>query len=75
MMALSEATLRELLVQFLGFDPGESEVTRVLPLVERQLERLQALRALDLGGEDPRTTYFITDDRLGSRSGLAAKGG
>jgi hypothetical protein len=73
-MALSEETLREMLIQFLGFDPGASEVTRLLPLVERQLERLQALRALDLGRDDPRTMHFITDDRLGSRSAIAAEG-
>ena len=73
-MALSEALLREMLIQYIGFDPGPSEVQRLLPLVERQLGRMQALRALDLGGDDPRTTSFITDDRLGSRSGSAAGG-
>ncbi len=73
-MALSEALLREMLIQYIGIDPGPSEIQRLLPLVERQLERLQALRALDLGRDDPRTMSFITDDRLGSRSRVTAEG-
>lgn len=63
-MALSNETLRELLIQYLGLDPGPAEVERLRPLVERQQERLQALQALDLGGEDPRTMFYVMDSRL-----------
>ena len=63
-MALSTETLREMLIQSIGFDPGPAEVERLRPLVARQQERLRALQALDLGGDDPRTMRYITDNRL-----------
>ena len=63
-MALTEATLRAMLEEMAGIHLGDAEIQRLLPLAERQLERLRELRALDLGGEDPRTTRYITDERL-----------
>jgi hypothetical protein len=63
-MALSNETLRELLLQYLGLDPGPAEIARLQPLVARQMERMHALHAIDLGGEDPRDTFFIADFRL-----------
>jgi hypothetical protein len=63
-MALTNETLREMLIHYVGFDPGPEEVEHLLPLVERQMERMHALQALDLGGEDPRSMYFIADHRL-----------
>jgi hypothetical protein len=63
-MALTNETLREMLLQYLGLDPGPAEVERLRPLVERQIERLQALQALDLGREDPRDMSYIVDNRL-----------
>ncbi len=65
-MALTNETLREMLIQYVGFDPGPDEVERLRPLVERQAERLHALHAIELGGEDPRTMHFIADNRLSS---------
>jgi hypothetical protein len=63
-MALTNETLRELLLQYLGLDPGPNDIDRLRPLVARQMERMQALHAIDLGGEDPRDTYYIVDRRL-----------
>jgi hypothetical protein len=63
-MALTNESLREMLIQYLGLDPGPSEIERLRPLVERQMERMRALQALDLGGDDPRTMRYITDNRL-----------
>jgi hypothetical protein len=61
---MTNETLRELLMQYLGLDPGPAEIERLRPLVEKQQERLRALQALDLGGEDPRTMFYVTDTRL-----------
>src|SRR3954471_6615500 len=63
-MALTNETLRELLQQYLGLDPGQDEIERLLPLVAKQMERMQALHALDLGGDHPRDTFYIVDYRL-----------
>ena len=63
-MALTEATLLAMLEEVAGIHLGDAEIQRLLPLAERQLERLRELRELDLGGEDPRTTRFINDWRL-----------
>ena len=63
-MPLSNETLREMLLNAIGFDPGPAEVERLRPLVERQMERMKELHALDLGGEDPRSMSYITDNRL-----------
>ena len=73
-MAFSTETVRELLIQSIGFDPGTAEVERLLPLVERQQARMQALRELDLGGDDPRTMSYITDNRLGWPGASARSG-
>ena len=63
-MALTSETLRELLIQYIGFDIGPEEAERLRPLLERQLERMRELQALDLGGDDPRTMSYIADRRL-----------
>jgi hypothetical protein len=52
-MALTEETIRALLVEYVGTDFGPAERARLLPLVEAYLERLRELRALDLGPADP----------------------
>lgn len=63
-MALTDETLRVLLKEYLGADFGPAEIERLRPLVERQLERMRELQALDLGGDDPRTMHYINDRRL-----------
>ena len=52
-MALTTDTLRALLIEYLGGDFGPAE-----------LERMRELRALDLGGDDPRTMQYLLDQRL-----------
>jgi len=63
-MALTNDTVRTLLQEFLGASFGPAEVERLRPLLERQFERMRELRELDLGGDDPRTTVYITDRRI-----------
>jgi hypothetical protein len=63
-MTLTSETVRTLLQEFLGAEFGPAEVERLRPLIERQLERMRELRELDLGGNDPRGTVYITDRRL-----------
>ena len=64
MVALTNETVRTLLQEFLGAEFEPAEVERLRPLIERQLEHMRELRELDLGGDDPRTTMYITDRRL-----------
>jgi len=56
-------TFREMLKEYLGVELPEDEVERLMPLFERQLDRMRQLRALDLGGDDPRTMAYINDRR------------
>jgi len=63
-MALTNETLRALLIEYIGTDFGPEEIERLRPLVERQIERMHQLQALDLGGDDPRTMHYITDRRV-----------
>jgi hypothetical protein len=63
-MELTPEMLRALLLEYTGTDFGPAERARLLPLVEKQLAQLRELAALDLGGDDPRTLYFVTDRRL-----------
>ena len=63
-MTLTNETVRTLLQEFLGAEFGPAEVERLRPQIERQLERMRELRELDLGGDDPRATVYITDQRL-----------
>ncbi len=56
-------TFREMLKEYLGVDFPDNEVDRLMPLFERQLDRMRELHALDLGGDDPRTTAYINDRR------------
>jgi len=56
--------LRELLKEFVGVDFAQEEVERLLPLYERQQDRMRELQALDLGGDDPRTMSYINDRRI-----------
>ncbi len=65
-MTLTNETLRILLREYVGAEFSETEVERLRPLVERQLERLRELQGLDLGGDDPRTMHYINDRRLSS---------
>jgi hypothetical protein len=69
-MALSNETVSELLIQVFGTDFGTEEVEHLRPLLERQMERMRELQALDLGGDDPRTMFYITDRRLSPAPGL-----
>ena len=55
--------LRKLLKEFVGVDFAQEEVERLLPLYERQQDRMRELQALDLGGDDPRTMSYINDRR------------
>ena len=63
-MALTNEMLRELLELYVGTSFGEVELERLRPLVERQFQRLAEIQALDVGGDDPRTTRYIDDRRL-----------
>lgn len=63
-MALTPELLRALLAEYLGTEFGAAERERLLALVEAQLAQLRELEALDLGGDDPRTTHYIDDRRL-----------
>ena len=63
-MGLTKETLRALLLEYTGAEFEEPEVESLLPLVERHLERMRQLHALDLGGLDPRTMHYIHDRRL-----------
>ena len=63
-MELTPDLLRALLVEYTGTEFGPAERERLLPLVEAQLVQLRELEALDLGGDDPRTTHYINDRRL-----------
>lgn len=58
-MPLSEETLRTLLVEYVGTDFGPAERARLLPLVERYLDRLRELRTLDLDTDDPRVLHQL----------------
>jgi hypothetical protein len=60
---MTTETLRVLLKEYIGVEFPEDEVERLLPLYERQLERMRELQALDLGGDDPRTMAYINDRR------------
>jgi len=55
--------LRELLKEYIGVEFAMEDVERLLPLYERQQERMGELQALDLGGDDPRTMSYINDSR------------
>jgi hypothetical protein len=72
---MTNETLRELLLLYLGLDPGSEEIERLRPLVEKQQARMQALHALELGGEDPRTMFYVTDTRLTPPAPGATEGG
>ncbi len=63
-MTLTEEMFRALLVQYVGAEFEPADMRRLHALVERQTERMQELLALDLGGDDPRTTAYIEDFRL-----------
>ena len=67
-LSLTDEMVRELIVQYVGTDVGEAEATRLRPLLERQIERMNELAALDLGADDPRTMFYIVDRRLTSVS-------
>ena len=56
-------TFREMVKEYLGVEFPEEETQRLMPLFERQLERMRELHALDLGGDDPRTMAYINDRR------------
>ena len=60
---MTTETLKALLMEYVGVEFAEEEVERLLPLVERQIERMRELHALDLGGDDPRTMAYINDRR------------
>jgi hypothetical protein len=64
MAALTIETLRTMLRETIGAEFGDAELERLRPMVERQLERMRELHALDLGREDPRTMRYINDRRL-----------
>ncbi len=63
-MGLSVETVRELLRECADLDLPPAEVERLMPRVERLQALMRQLRALDLGGDDPRTTHYIDDRRL-----------
>jgi aspartyl-tRNA(Asn)/glutamyl-tRNA(Gln) amidotransferase subunit A len=63
-MALTDEMVRDLVLQYLRTDVGAEEAAHLRPLLEKQLERMQQLHALDLGREDPRTMAYITDGRI-----------
>jgi hypothetical protein len=60
---MTTETLRVLLKEYIGVELPDEEVERLLPLYERQLERMRELQQLDLGGDDPRTMAYINDRR------------
>jgi hypothetical protein len=60
---MTTETLRVLLKEFIGAEFAAEDVERLLPVFERQLERMRQLQELDLGGDDPRTMSYINDRR------------
>jgi hypothetical protein len=64
LVELTDEMLRAMLLEYVGVEFGPEEIAHLRPLVERQLERLRELQAIDLGGDDPRTTHYIVDLRL-----------
>lgn len=62
-MALTIETLREMARGYLGVELEPAILERLLPLVERQMERMRELQAIDLGEDDPRTMPYINDLR------------
>ncbi len=61
---LSEELFRTLLMEYVGAEFSPEDTERLRGLVQRQSDRMHELQALDLGGEDPRTTSYIEDFRL-----------
>lgn len=63
-MGLSDEMLQALLLERVGAEFVPADVARLRPAIEKQLERMAELRALDLASDDPRTTEYIVDYRL-----------
>ena len=63
-MRLTKEAFRELLVEYTGVAFDEAAMEPLYAALERHLESMHELQALDLGGEDPRTTHYIRDMRL-----------
>ncbi|MBI4491525.1 MAG: hypothetical protein HY690_01885 [Chloroflexi bacterium] len=63
-MPLAAETVRTLLLHYLGVEFGPAEIERLRPLVERHLEQMRELMALDLGTEDPRAMHYLNEPRL-----------
>lgn len=61
---LTSEMVRILLREYLGVEFGPEEIERLRPLIERQMERMRELHAVDVGGDDPQTTVYIQDLRL-----------
>lgn len=55
--------LHAMLKEYIGIEFSPEDVEQLLPLFERQQERMKELQALDLGGDDPRTMQYINDRR------------
>ena len=63
-MALTIDTLREMAKGYLGVELEPAILERLLPIVERQMERMRELQAIDLGDDEPRSMPYINDLRL-----------
>lgn len=57
-------SLRTMVHEFLGVEFDQETLGRLLPLIERQLERMRELQAIDLGPDEPRSMHYINDLRL-----------
>ncbi len=63
-MTLTLDVLRVMVREYLGVEFDQETLERLLPLVDRQMERMRELQALNLGSDDPRSMHYINDLRL-----------